>query len=173
MIAPWPLNTDALFVGTSGYQMYSYEQEMSYFCVRCGTPAEPYSLIVMHRTVFTLLMQLKFSCTLVCRVETIFIGDTIVRRYPMKFKKRESPLSALLGTGLYLLENLRGHLPNDVDDIKGRAKETYETASDRLGNAADALCGKEDSHIFGNVSALLIGVGIVPRSRPANRTGQR
>jgi hypothetical protein len=78
----------------------------------------------------------------------------------MRFKKQESLLSALFGTGLYLLENLRERLPNDVDDIKGRAKETYETASDRLGHADDALRGKEDSHIFGNVSALLIGVGI-------------
>jgi len=78
------------------------------------------------------------------------------QRYQMRFKKRESLLSALLGTGLYLLENLRERLPNDVDDIKGRAKETYETASDRLGHATDALRGKEDSHIFGNVSVLLI-----------------
>jgi hypothetical protein len=78
----------------------------------------------------------------------------------MRFKKRESLLSALFGTGLYLLENLRERLPDNVDDMKGRAKETYETASDRLGNAADALRGKEDSDIFGKVSALLIGVGI-------------
>ena len=47
-----------------------------------------------------------------------------------------------------------------MDDIKGRARETYKTASDRLGHAAGALRGKEDSHIFGNVRALLIGVGI-------------
>ena len=78
----------------------------------------------------------------------------------MRFKKREPLLSALFGTGLYLLENLRERLPDNMDDMKGRAKETYETASDRLGNAADALRGKEDSDIFGKVSALLIGVGI-------------
>ena len=47
-----------------------------------------------------------------------------------------------------------------MDDIKGRARETYETASDRLGHAADALRGKEDSQIVGKVSALLIGVGM-------------
>ena len=78
----------------------------------------------------------------------------------MRFKKRESLLSALFGTGLYLLENLRERLPDNMDDIKGRARETYETASDRLGHAADALRGKEDSQIVGKVSALLIGVGI-------------
>jgi len=78
----------------------------------------------------------------------------------MRFKKRESLLSALFGTGLYLLENLRERLPDNMDDMKGRVKETHETASDRLGNAADALRGKEDSDIFGKVSALLIGVGI-------------
>jgi YtxH-like protein len=69
-------------------------------------------------------------------------------------------ISTLLGTGLYLLENLRERLPDNIDDMKGRARERYETASDRLGRAADALRGKQDSHIFGNVSALLIGVGI-------------
>jgi hypothetical protein len=77
----------------------------------------------------------------------------------MRFK-RESLLSALFGTGLYLLDNLRERLPDNMDDMKGRARETYETASDRLGHAADALRGKEDSHIFGKVGALLIGVGI-------------
>jgi hypothetical protein len=47
-----------------------------------------------------------------------------------------------------------------MDDMKGRARETYETASDRLSHAADTLRGKEDFHIFGKVSALLIGVGV-------------
>jgi hypothetical protein len=78
----------------------------------------------------------------------------------MKFKKRESLLGVLLGTGLYLLDNLRERLPDNMDDIKGRARETYETAFDRLGRATNALRGKEDSQIFGKVGALLIGVGI-------------
>ena len=78
----------------------------------------------------------------------------------MKFKKRESILGVLLSTGLYLLDNLRGRMPDNVDDIKGRARETYETASERLGRATDALAGKEDSQMFGKVGALLIGVGI-------------
>jgi len=78
----------------------------------------------------------------------------------MKFKKRESLLGVLLNTGLYLLDNLREHVPDNLDDIKGRARETYETASERLGRAADAFAGKEDSQMFGKVGALLIGVGI-------------
>ena len=78
----------------------------------------------------------------------------------MKFKKQESLLSVLLGTGLYLIDTLRERLPDNMDDIKGRARETYETASDRLGRATNALRGKEDSQIFGKVGALLIGVGI-------------
>jgi hypothetical protein len=77
----------------------------------------------------------------------------------MKFKKRDL-LNALLGTGLYLIETLRERLPDNMDDIKGRARETYETASDRLGRATNALRGKEDSQIFGKVGALLVGVGI-------------
>ena len=78
----------------------------------------------------------------------------------MKFKKRESLLGVLLSTGLYLLDNLGERVPDNMDDIKGRARETYETASDRLGRATDALRGKEDSQMFGKVGALLIGVGI-------------
>jgi hypothetical protein len=78
----------------------------------------------------------------------------------MRFKKRESLLGVLLSTGLYLLDNLRERVPDNMDDIKGRARETYETASERLGRATDALAGKEDSQTFGRVGALLIGVGI-------------
>jgi YtxH-like protein len=78
----------------------------------------------------------------------------------VKFKKRESLLGVLLSTGLYLLDNLRERVPDNMDDIKGRAGETYETASERLSRASDVLAGKEDSKTFGKVGALLIGVGI-------------
>ena len=77
----------------------------------------------------------------------------------MKFKKREG-LGVLLSTGLYLLDNLRDRLPDKVENIKGRARETYETASDRLGRATNALASRQDSQIFGKVGALLIGVGV-------------
>jgi hypothetical protein len=77
----------------------------------------------------------------------------------MKFKKR-AVLGALLSTGLYLLDNLRERMPDNIDDIKAGAREKYETASDRLGRATNALAGREDSQIFGKVGALLIGVGV-------------
>ena len=77
----------------------------------------------------------------------------------MKSKKR-AVLGVLLSTGLYLLDNLREQMPDNIDDIKGKARETYETASDRLGHATDVLRGKEDSQMLGKVGALLIGVGI-------------
>ena len=78
----------------------------------------------------------------------------------MGFRKREPLVGILLGTGLYLLNDLRERLPDTMDDIKGRARETYDTASDRLGRATNALRGKKDSHILGKVGALLIGVGV-------------
>jgi hypothetical protein len=55
---------------------------------------------------------------------------------------------------------LRERLPNNLENIKGRAREPYETPSSRLGRATDALRGKEDSQILSNVGALLIGVGV-------------
>jgi hypothetical protein len=78
----------------------------------------------------------------------------------MKSKKTGALLGVLFSTGLYLLDNLRGRLPDNVDNIRGRVRETYQTASDRLGRATNALSGKENSQIFGRVGAVLIGVGI-------------
>ena len=78
----------------------------------------------------------------------------------MKFKKKELLLGVLLGTGLNLLNSLRERLPDNLDDIKTRVRETYGTASNRVSRASDVLRGEEDSHILGKVGALLIGVGI-------------
>jgi YtxH-like protein len=78
----------------------------------------------------------------------------------MRFKKRELLLSVLVGTGLHLLNSLRERLPDNMDDIKGKVRDTYDTAADRVSRATDALRGKEDSQILGKVGALLIGVGI-------------
>jgi hypothetical protein len=78
----------------------------------------------------------------------------------MKSKQKELLLGVLLGTGLQLLYNLRERLPDNVDDIKDRARERYETVSDRLGRATNVLRGKEESRIFGKVGVLLIGVGV-------------
>ena len=78
----------------------------------------------------------------------------------MRFKKKELLFGVLLGTGLHLLDSLRERLPDNVDDIKRRVRDTYGTASHRVSRATDALRGEEDSHILGKVGALLIGVGI-------------
>jgi YtxH-like protein len=77
----------------------------------------------------------------------------------MKFKKKELFLGVLLGAGLNLLNSLRDQLPDNLDDIKTRVRDTYGTASDRVSRASDVLRG-EDSHILGKVGALLIGVGV-------------
>jgi hypothetical protein len=66
----------------------------------------------------------------------------------------------LLSTGLHLIDSLRDRLPDNVDDIKGRVKDTYDTASYRVGRATNALRGEEESHMFGKVGALVIGVGV-------------
>ena len=78
----------------------------------------------------------------------------------MRSRKREQLLGILVGTSLYLLDKLRDRLPDNMGDIKDRAWETYETASDRLGRATNALRGKVESRIIGKVGALLIGVGV-------------
>jgi len=77
----------------------------------------------------------------------------------MKFKKREV-LGVLLSTGLDLLDDLRERLPGNLENMKGRARETYERTSGRLRRATDVLRGKEDSQVLSNVGALLIGVGV-------------
>jgi YtxH-like protein len=78
----------------------------------------------------------------------------------MRFKKKELLFGVLLGTGLHLLDSLRERLPDNMDDIKRRVRDTYSTASDRVSRATDALRGEEESHIFGKAVALAIGVGI-------------
>jgi hypothetical protein len=78
----------------------------------------------------------------------------------MKFKKQELLFGILLGAGLNLLNSLREHRPDNVDDIKTRVRDTYDTAYNRVSRASDALRGQEDSHILGKVGALLIGVGV-------------
>jgi YtxH-like protein len=78
----------------------------------------------------------------------------------MRFKKREPLVSVLLDAALHLFDSVRERLPDNVDDIKDRVRDTYGTASDRVSRATDALRGEEDSQILGKVGALLIGVGI-------------
>jgi hypothetical protein len=76
----------------------------------------------------------------------------------MKFKNLL--LGVLLGAGLNLLNSLRDQLPDNLDDIKTRVRDTYGTASDRVSRASDVLRGEEESHMLGKVGALLFGVGV-------------
>ena len=77
-----------------------------------------------------------------------------------EIQKKELLLGVLLGSGLNLLNSLREHLPDNLDDIKTRVRDTYGTASDRVSRASDVLRGEEDSQLLGKGVALLIGVGI-------------
>lgn len=74
--------------------------------------------------------------------------------------------TVLLSAGAYLLESMRERMADSASDwsdrahdLRDRARDTYATASDRAYRASAALRG-EDSHIFGNAAALLVGVGI-------------
>ena len=78
----------------------------------------------------------------------------------MRFKKRKSLLSVLIDSGLDVLTSMRERMPDDLGDLKDTVRETYDTASNRVGRAAGAFRGEEESHIFSTVSALVIGVGI-------------
>ena len=97
----------------------------------------------------------------------------------MKFKRQDLLLGVLIGFGINLLDSLRERLPDNVDDIKSKVRETYDTAYNRVSRATDALRGEEDSHTLGKVGALLAGVGIgvgiavliAPASGKETRTG--
>jgi len=74
-------------------------------------------------------------------------------------KKEKMLWNLLLGTGVYLLDSLRERAGDSLEDLTGRARETYSEASRRASRATDALRG-EDRHYVGTTAALLIGVGI-------------
>ena len=44
-------------------------------------------------------------------------------------------LNLMLGTGIYLLESMRGRMAGTVEDLRSRAQDTYETATDRVSRA--------------------------------------
>ena len=78
----------------------------------------------------------------------------------MRFRKRAPFISVLLDSGLVLLDSMREHLPDTVNQLRDRAHSTYETATDRIIRASDALRGEKDSQLLGKGMALLIGIGI-------------
>jgi hypothetical protein len=66
--------------------------------------------------------------------------------------------NVLLGTSAYLLDSMRDRLNDNLKDVKSRARDTYETASDRVSRASDAIRG-EDTRYFSTTAAVLIGIG--------------
>jgi YtxH-like protein len=50
------------------------------------------------------------------------------------------------------------HRLADIEDPRDRARESYETASCRIGRASDAIRG-QDHHALSTATALLMGVG--------------
>src|SRR5438445_10267174 len=63
-----------------------------------------------------------------------------------------------VGAGAYLLYSMR-HRLGDIEDLRDRARESYETASRRIGRASDAFRGK-DHAIVRTATASLMGVGV-------------
>jgi hypothetical protein len=76
----------------------------------------------------------------------------------MKTTKQRALINLLLGTGVFLLDSMRNRM-GSVDELRSRAQDTYETASDRFSRAADAIRG-EDSHWMGAAAAGVLGLGV-------------
>ncbi len=77
----------------------------------------------------------------------------------MRLRRRKPFLNVLLDSGVDLLTSMRDRMP-DVGDLRDTVTNTYDTATDRVGRAAGALRGEEESHVFRTVATLVIGVGI-------------
>ena len=85
----------------------------------------------------------------------------------MKSRREKVLLNLLLGTGVYLLESMRGRMGGTVDDLRSRAEDfrskaqdTYETASDRVSRAAGVIRGDDESNLLGTAGCALLGLGI-------------
>jgi hypothetical protein len=92
----------------------------------------------------------------------------------MKSRREKVLLNLLLGTGVYLLESMRGRMGGTVDDLRSkaddlrsRAQDTYETASDRVSRAADVIRGEDGSNLLGTA-----GIGYRSRNRPIAGSGK-
>jgi hypothetical protein len=77
----------------------------------------------------------------------------------MKLRKEKVLWNMLLGTGVYLLNSLRGRLNEGIDDLSDRSRDTYGEASRRAGRALEVVRGKDHSGI-NSAAALLIGMGV-------------
>jgi uncharacterized protein YjbJ (UPF0337 family) len=86
-------------------------------------------------------------------------------------QRKENPwMNVLMGAGLYLLDTARDRWADQAaevrsraregyDNLRDKAKDTYETASDRVSRASDALRGEDHSGIK-TAAALLVGVAV-------------
>lgn len=77
----------------------------------------------------------------------------------MNPRNRNNWWNILLGAGLYMLDPVRDRLANRMDDLSDRARDTYDTASDRLGRATNVIRGT-DNTAMSKAGAMLLGVGI-------------
>ena len=77
----------------------------------------------------------------------------------MRLRRENILWNVLLGTGVYLLDSMRGRLTDVMDDLSGTARDTYDKASRRVSRATEVIRG-EDHHGISNAAALLIGVGV-------------
>jgi len=77
----------------------------------------------------------------------------------MRFRKENILWNVLLGTGVYLIDSLRGRLADGFDDISDRARDTYGEASRRVSRASDVIRG-DDHRGVNTAVALLLGVGV-------------
>lgn len=78
----------------------------------------------------------------------------------MKSRKDKVLLNLMLGTGIYLLDSMRNRMAGTVDDLRSKAQDTYETASDRVSRATDVIRGEDNSNLLGTAGAALLGLGI-------------
>ena len=77
----------------------------------------------------------------------------------MKMRREKVLWNVLLGTSVYLLDSLRGRLNESIDDLSDRARDTYNTASQRASRAVDVVRG-EDHSGMNAAAAMLVGVGV-------------
>jgi len=77
----------------------------------------------------------------------------------MRLRKENILWNVLLGTGVYLIDSLRGRLADGFEDISDRARDTYGEASRRVSRASDVIRG-EDHRGVNTAVALLLGVGV-------------
>src|SRR5437867_4630767 len=85
--------------------------------------------------------------------KSIFLEKCLMRR-----RKQNILLNLLLGTGADLLYSKR-HQLGDIEDLRDRARESYETASRRVGRASDAVRVQVHDAVS-TATALLTGVGV-------------